>query len=95
MANLFRSGKFWLRFAIYGLVALAASVLAAQAALHYLFDIRHIQTLADEAVGGGRTVRFGGSIGRSWLPRPTVTLQDVMVSRPHSGVSAFHAKEIT
>lgn len=96
MANLFRSGKFWLRFAIYGLVALAASVLAAQAALHYLFDSRHIQTLADEAVGGsGRTVRFGGSIGRSWLPRPTVTLQDVMVSRPHSRASAFHAKEMS
>lgn len=95
MVKLFRSGKFWLRFSVYGMIALASSVLIAQGFLHYLFDSRHIQAWADEAVrGSGRTVRFSSEIGRSWLPRPTVTLYDVAVSKPNSAASALHAKEM-
>lgn len=95
MISLFRSGKFWLRFGFYGLIAFASALLIAQSLLHYLFSSQHIQAFADEAVrGSGRTVRFGGNINRSWLPRPTVTLYNVMVSKPNSTASALHVKEM-
>lgn len=95
MVSLFRSGKFWLRFAFYGLIAFVSALLIAQSLLHYLFSSQRIQAFADEAVrGSGRTVRFSGDINRSWLPRPTVTLHNVMISKPNSTASALHAKEM-
>ncbi|MDO4906649.1 AsmA family protein [Neisseria sp.] len=91
MTRLLQSGKFWLRFAVYGTLAAAAAVSGLYFLLHHLFDGRRIQALADEAVRGtGRTVRFSTDIGRSWLPRPTLTLRDVAVSKPNSRADAVH-----
>lgn len=91
MIRLLQSGKFWLRFAVYGTLAAAAAAFGLYFLLHHLFDSHRIQALADEAVRGtGRTVRFSADIGRSWLPRPTLTLRDVAVSKPNSRADAVH-----
>lgn len=95
MIRLFQSGKFWLRFAVFGSLAAAAVVLGLHFLLLQLFDARRIQALADDAVrGSGRTVRFGANIGRSWLPRPTVTLRHVSLSRPNGGADTLHVGEM-
>lgn len=95
MIRLLQSGKFWLRFAVYGTLAAACAASGLYFLLHHLFDGRRIQALADEAVRGtGRTVRFNSGIGRSWLPRPTLTLRDVAVSKPNSRDHAVHIGEM-
>ncbi|WP_373823303.1 AsmA family protein, partial [Neisseria dentiae] len=95
MIRLLQSGKFWLRFAVYGTLAAAAAAFGLYFLLHHLFDGRRIQALADDAVRGtSRTVRFSTDIGRSWLPRPTLTLRDVAVSKPNSRADAVHIGEM-
>ncbi|MBF0804208.1 MULTISPECIES: AsmA family protein [unclassified Neisseria] len=95
MIRLLQSGKFWLRCAVYGTLAAAAAALGLYFLLHHLLDGRRIQAWADEAVRGtGRTVRFDAHIGRSWLPRPTLTLRGVAVSKPNSRADAVHIGEM-
>lgn len=95
MFRLFRSGKFWLRFAVYGTLAACAAAAGQHFLLQHLLNGRLIQAEADNAVRGtGRTVRFSPDIGRRWLPRPTVVLRDVGISRPGSRADALHIKEM-
>ncbi|WP_191963660.1 AsmA family protein [Neisseria zalophi] len=94
MKNLLHSGKFWLRFSVFGLLAVIAAGIGMHTLLLYLFSNEHIQAAADQAVGNRYEVRFGSKIGRTWLPRPTVTLTNVTLGARNSGKPDLHVKEM-
>ncbi len=83
MIPTFKSGKFWLKLLCYGGLLLSLLVLAAYAGGQYLFSQQRIQAAADAALAGtGYQIRFDQNIRRRWLPRPTVVLTQVRISRP-------------
>ena len=95
MIRLLRSGKFWLKFISFGSLAALLAILSLYLALHQLFSPERMHALADSAVAGtGRQVRFNSTIGRSWLPRPTVTLNHVVITKPGNSTAAVMVKEM-
>ena len=81
--RLWHSGKFWLKLGCYGTLAAALLVISAHILLLHLFTADKIRHAAEEAlVGSGRQIRFAENIGRSWFPRPTITLNQVQISSP-------------
>ncbi|UOO82928.1 AsmA family protein [Uruburuella testudinis] len=76
-------------------MALILAVLSLYLTLHQLFSPERLHALADDAVAGsGRSVRFSSNIGRSWLPRPTATLHNVVITKPGSAAAAVMVKEM-
>ncbi|WP_107929145.1 AsmA family protein [Neisseria animaloris] len=91
-----RSGKFWLRFIVFGGFIAILLIFGFYASLLYVFSSERIHALADESVAGtGRSIRFSDKIGRNWLPRPTIVLRDVVLSKPDSSASAVHIEEMS
>lgn len=94
MKNLLHSGKFWLKTACFGTLAAALAAGGLYAALYHIFSEERIRSFASAAAGkGGRSIRYGGNIGRSLLPRPTLTLNDVVLTQPHSNAPAVYIKQ--
>ncbi|MDO5640350.1 MAG: AsmA family protein [Neisseria sp.] len=95
MIRLLRSGKFWLKSISFGSLAVLLAVLSLYLGLHQLFSPERMHALADAAVAGtGRSVRFDSTIGRSWLPRPTATLRNVVITKPGNNTAAVMVKEM-
>lgn len=93
--RLLNSGKFWLKIVFFGLLASFLMFVSLYASVYHVFSNEHIHQFARESLGqSGRSVRFDKSITRSLLPRPTVTLKNVILSRPHSTDAAVHIKEM-
>ena len=94
LARFLHSGKFWLKLIIFGGFSMLLLVLGLYTALYQMFDAAKIQTLLNESIeGSGRSARFDAQIGRSWFPRPTVTLRNLTLSKPHSSATALHIDE--
>ena len=95
LARFLHSGKFWLKLIIFGGFTMLLLALGLYTALYQMFDAAKIQTLLNEGIeGSGRSVRFDAQIGRSWFPRPTVTLRNLTLSKPHSSATALHIDEM-
>ena len=95
LARFLHSGKFWLKLIIFGGFSMLLLVLGLYTALYQMFDAAKIQTLLNESIeGSGRSARFDAQIGRSWFPRPTVTLRNLTLSKPHSSATALHIDEM-
>ncbi|UOO85863.1 AsmA family protein [Neisseria arctica] len=95
MIHFLRSGKFWLKTIIFGALAALLLALGLQVALREIFNPQKIQTELDKfTAGSGRNTRIHAQIGRSWLPRPTVTLHNLSISKPNSQADAVYIKEM-
>lgn len=95
MIPFLRSGKFWLKLISFGGLAVLMLILSLYLALHQLFSPERMHSLADSALAGtGRNARFSSQIDRSWLPRPTVTLYKVVITKPNSATAAVMIKEM-
>ncbi len=95
MIRLLRSGRFWLKFISFGSLAALLLMLSLYLGLHQLFSVGRMHALADAAVEGtGRSVRFNNNISRNWLPRPTATLYNVVITKPDSTAAAVMVKEM-
>ena len=83
-----QSGKFWLKCLVGGTVLSALAFGAQYALLSWLFSPENVRRAAEEAVAGmGRKIRYRPEINTSVIPRPTVTLKQVEITRP-GGASA-------
>jgi len=83
-----QSGKFWLKCLVGGAVLSALAFGAQYALLSWLFSPENVRRAADGAVAGtGRKIRYRPEIETSVIPRPTVTLKQVEITRP-GGASA-------
>jgi len=88
------SGKFWLKFLIFSLIAVIATAAGLYASVYNFFTPKRIETLTQSALQSTqRTIRFSPEIQRSWFPRPTLTLKNVVISYPNSTQAAIHIKE--
>lgn len=95
MIHFLRSGKFWLKTIIFGALAALLLALGLQVALREIFSPQKIQAELDKfTAGSGRNTRINPQIGRSWLPRPTVTLHNLSISKPNSQADAIYIKEM-
>ena len=91
---LLNSGKFWLKTVVTAVILLVCTAAALYASVYALFTPERIETTVQNAFSGtGRNIRFSSDIRRSWFPRPTVTLKNVTITRPHSNQTALHIKE--
>lgn len=92
--RLLNSGKFWLKLAFFSLSASLLVFAGLYASVYHFFSSDRIQAFAGQSLSDTRrTIRFDKSIGRSWFPRPTVTLKNLIISQPDSSYSAVHIKE--
>lgn len=81
MISLLHSGKFWLKFLVFGFATLILLLAIDVAVLHYLFNAEKIQKHVDALVEkNGQQVVFDHKIRRSLFPRPTVTIQHLRVN---------------
>ena len=88
------SGKFWLKFLIFSIIAVIATAAGLYASVYNFFTPKRIETLTQSALQSTqRTIRFSPEIQRSWFPRPTLTLKNVVISYPNSTQAAIHIKE--
>ena len=91
---LLNSGKFWLKTVVTAVILLVCTAAALYASVYALFTPERIETTVQNTFSGtGRNIRFSSDIRRSWFPRPTVTLKNVTIIRPHSNQTALHIKE--
>lgn len=94
MKHLLHSGKFWLKTAFFSLITITILTLSLYVLLYHIFHPDKIQNLANQILqSNNRHVRFDAKIGRSWLPRPTLTLQNITISEPNSDQPAIYIKE--
>ena len=91
-----RSGKFWLKTLSIGTLTVLALEGGARLALHQLiFNSDHIYRSAQTALDGTkRRIRFDADFGRSWFPRPTLTLHNVIISKPGTDTAEIHIREM-
>ena len=95
MTHFSHSGKFWLKTIVFSILLLLLFAFGSINLLSQLFSPEKLHQAAQEAVGNtGRTIRFDKHIKRSLFPRPTVTLSQVVISRPHSQTTAIHIDEM-
>lgn len=88
------SGKFWLKFFVFSLIAVFIAAAGLYASVYNFFTPKRIETLTQSALQSTqRTIRFSPEIQRSWFPRPTLTLKNVVISYPNSTQAAIHIKE--
>ena len=85
------SGKFWLKFLIFSLIAVIATAAGLYASVYNFFTHKRIETLTQSALQSTqRTILFSPEIRRSWFPRPTRTLKNVVIADPNSPQAAIH-----
>ena len=96
MISRIRSGKFWLKTLSIGTLTVLALEGGARLALHQLiFNSDHIYRSAQTALDGTkRRIRFDADFGRSWFPRPTLTLHNVIISKPGTDTAEIHIREM-
>ncbi|WP_082790388.1 AsmA family protein [Bergeriella denitrificans] len=91
--RLFNSGRRWLKLIVFGSTALLLLFVGMTASVYHVFSHERIQSRADAALKDTRrSVRFDEEIGRSWFPRPTLTLHNLIISRPDRRDAAIHIK---
>ena len=94
MIPLLHSGKFWLKLAAFCTTAAILAAIGLNVLLHHVFSTeqvrRHTEAFARKT---GRTIRFDPSVGRSLLPRPTLTLKNVAISTPGGSGPAILIRE--
>ena len=92
MISRIRSGKFWLKTLSIGTLTVLALEGGARLALHQLiFNSDHIYRSAQTALDGNkRRIRVDADFGRSWFPRPTLTLHNVIISKPGTDTAEIH-----
>ncbi|WP_416190508.1 AsmA family protein [Neisseria sp. CCUG17229] len=65
------------------------------ASVYHFLNAERIQQFAQESLGQTeRSIRFDKNITRKLLPRPTITLNNLIISRPGSTEAAIHIKEM-
>ncbi len=96
MISRIRSGKFWLKSLSIGALALIALEAGARFALYQIiFSQERINQSAGEAIAGsGRRIRFDDDIGRTWFPRPTLTLHNIAISKSGGDAAEIHIREM-
>lgn len=92
--TLLKSGKLWLKTAVFATVLSACAAVGLYASVYTLFTPERIESATQNALREtGRNIRFSRDIRRSWFPRPTVILKNVAITRPQSTQTAVHIKE--
>ena len=96
MISRIRSGKFWLKTLSIGAFVLIVLEVGARLALHQIvFSQERIHQSAEETLAGtGRRIRFNPDVGRTWFPRPTLTLHNIVISKSGSDAAEIHIREM-
>ncbi|ROW33150.1 AsmA family protein, partial [Neisseria animalis] len=91
--RLFNANKHRLKLAAFGATAAVLLFVGMSASVYHIFSPERIQAWADQALQNTRrTIRFDSEIGRSWFPRPTLTLHNIIISRPDRRDAAIRIK---
>ena len=78
MIRLLHSGKFWLKLAAFCILAAILATIGLNVLLHHVFSTDQVRRHTEAFIRKtGRTINFDRSVGRSLLPRPTLTLKNV------------------
>lgn len=95
MTHFSHSGKFWLKTIVFSILLLLLLTFGSLSLLSQLFSPEKLHQAAQDAVSNtGRTIRFDKHIKRTLFPRPTVTLSQVVISKPNSETAAIHIDEM-
>ncbi|UOP01619.1 AsmA family protein [Kingella potus] len=90
-----QSGKFWFKSFTAIVLFSAAAFTAQYILLAWLFAPEKLRQAADAAVAGtGRKVRFLDEGRTTVFPRPTVTLKQVEITRPHGEAAEIRVEEM-
>lgn len=93
--RLLNSGKFWLKIIFFGLLASFLMFVSLYASVYHFLSAERIHQFTQESLGRTeRSIRFDKSITRNLFPRPTITLKNLIISRPHTTDAAIHIKEM-
>lgn len=83
MISRLQSGRFWLKLLAFGSMAASLAAVGLYIALQQMFKPSRLHAAAQSALAGsGFTLHFDQNIGRTWLPRPTVTLKNAVLAGP-------------
>ena len=90
-----QSGKFWLKTLCALVIGALGLGISSQAILYRHFSPEALQRAAEAHLAeSGRRIRFDAHISRSFFPRPTVTLRNVIITEPHQNKTAIYIKEM-
>lgn len=93
--RLLNSGKFWLKIVFFSLLASFLMFVSLYASVYHFLSADRIHQFAQESLGRTeRSILFDKSITRNLFPRPTITLKNLIISRPRSTDTAIHIKEM-
>jgi len=94
MIRLLHSGKFWLKLAAFFILAAILATIGLNVLLHHVFSTDQVRRHTEAFIRKtGRTINFDRSVGRSLLPRPTLTLKNVVISTPDGNHPAILIRE--
>lgn len=94
MIRLLHSGKFWLKLAAFCILAAILATIGLNVLLRHVFSTDQVRRHTEAFIRKtGRTINFDRSVGRSLLPRPTLTLKNVVISTPDGNHPAILIRE--
>lgn len=75
------SGKFWLKSLVFGITALLCLAAVLSALMFRIFNTENIDAFIQKNFSAhGCQIKYNTTIGRKWLPRPTLILKDLSLS---------------
>lgn len=96
MTRLFNSGKFWLKTVFFGSLTVFLLFIGLSASVYHFLSPERIYAAANDSIRDtGRRIRFDKTVSHSWFPRPTVTLSNLIISRPNGTQPAISIKKTT
>lgn len=87
------SGKFWLKMAVFCLLAAILAVFVLSVSVYSVFSRERIEQAVKGRLKHGQSLVFDNNIDRSWFPRPTVTLKNVIFQEADTASPALRIRE--
>ena len=75
------SGKFWLKTLVFSITVLLCLAAVLSALMFRIFNTENIDAFIQKNFSAhGCQIKYNATIGRKWLPRPTLILKDLSLS---------------
>lgn len=91
-----RSGKFWLKALAISTLLLAGAEIGLRLTLHQIIFSKERLSSAAQSFQADtrRQIHFSADVGRTWFPRPTLTLRNITVSQPGNNHTDIRISEM-
>ena len=91
-----RSGKFWLKALSISVLLLVGAEIGLRLTLHQIIFSKERLSSAAQSFQADtrRQIQFSDDVGRTWFPRPTLTLKNITVSQPGNSHTDIRISEM-